>query len=118
MLSKEFVSDKPVPGDMYIRHPIRMSLVGTYHQINKFFKSIGELQRIVTITDVQFGPIEQRAATANGPMKADFIAATFQLAEPSARAQRNRTQAGGAAGGAPKKAGGGENPRKEMGGEK
>ena len=62
---------------MYVRIPIRMSLVGSYHQINRFFKNIGELKRIVTISDLQLAPAEQN--NARGPLKADFIAQTFQF---------------------------------------
>ena len=68
--------------EIYYRIPIRMSLVGTYHQINKFFKSISEMQRIVTIADLVLNPTDNRGPTATGPLKADFVAYTFQLVAP------------------------------------
>ena len=38
------VRDAAQPVEMYVKIPIRMSLTGTYHQINHFFKNVGELQ--------------------------------------------------------------------------
>ena len=73
-----------VPDEMYLRIPIKMSLVGSYHQINRFFKNVGELKRIVTINDLQLatgatGPLE-----APGPLKAEFVAQTFQFLDKAA----------------------------------
>jgi type IV pilus assembly protein PilO len=94
------VREKPVTEEMFVRHPIRMSLVGQYHQINKFFKNIGELQRIVNILDLQLAPVEQKGANAGGSLKADFIAQTFQLNDARRKAggsTKVKTQATGAA---------------------
>jgi type IV pilus assembly protein PilO len=80
------VRDKAVQEEMYLRIPIRMSLVGPYHQINRFFKNVGELQRIVTITDLSLAPVDSsRGPTANGPLKADFTAQTFQFVDKPLR---------------------------------
>jgi len=75
------VRDKAVPEDMYLKIPIRMSLVGSYHQINRFFKNVSELQRIVTINDLSLTPGETRDVTKNGSLKADFVAQTFQFVD-------------------------------------
>jgi type IV pilus assembly protein PilO len=79
------IRDKGVQDEMYLRIPIRMSLVGTYHQIARFFKNVGELQRIVTIADLQLSPGESRGALGNGPLKADFVAQTFQFVDKPQR---------------------------------
>ena len=73
------VRETAVAEEIYIRIPIRMSVVGTYHQINRFFKNMSDLQRIVTISDLSLVPADSRTATANGPLKAEFVAQTFQL---------------------------------------
>ncbi len=75
------VRDEPRREEIYIRIPIKMSLVGTFHQIDKFFKNVGEMQRIVTVAELQLSPADNRSATQNGLLKADFVAQTFQLAE-------------------------------------
>ena len=77
------VRETAVPEEIYIRIPIRMSVVGNYHQINRFFKSVADLQRIVTIGDLSLLPQEGRTATGNGHLKAEFVAQTFQLLEAS-----------------------------------
>jgi type IV pilus assembly protein PilO len=77
------VRETAVPEEIYIRIPIRMSVVGNYHQINRFFKSVADLQRIVTIGDLSLQPSEARPSTSSGHLKAEFIAQTFQLLEPS-----------------------------------
>jgi len=77
------VRETAVPEEIYIRIPIRMSVVGNYHQINRFFKSVADLQRIVTIGDLSLQPSEGRPATSSGHLKAEFVAQTFQLLEAS-----------------------------------
>ena len=82
------VREPAVPDEIYLRIPIRMTVQGHYHQINKFFKNMAELQRIVTIADLSLTPADQRSSTASGPLKAEFVAQTFQLPEdrrPAAR---------------------------------
>jgi type IV pilus assembly protein PilO len=67
--------------DMYQKIPVRMSAVGSFHQINRFFKNVGELKRIVNIEDLTLGPESNNATPLNAPMllKASFVATTFQL---------------------------------------
>jgi type IV pilus assembly protein PilO len=38
--------------DFYAVIPVNMSITGTFHQISKFFYSIGQLKRIVNVRDV------------------------------------------------------------------
>jgi type IV pilus assembly protein PilO len=81
------VRQKAVAEEMYERIPISMSLIGTYHQINRFFKNIGELRRIVTIADLQLTPAAQGGSSGvksdfpEGALKADFVAQTFQFVD-------------------------------------
>ena len=74
------VRDGAQPVDMYIKIPIRMSLNGTYHQINHFFKNVGELKRIVNIEDLSLAPASD-AADLNKPvtLNAKFVATTFMF---------------------------------------
>jgi type IV pilus assembly protein PilO len=76
------VREAAQPVEMYLKIPIRMSLAGTYHQINRFFKNVGDLKRIVNIEDLQLSP----STDANGPanvnlLKANFVATTFQFVD-------------------------------------
>jgi type IV pilus assembly protein PilO len=76
------VREAAQPVEMYVKIPIRMSLLGTYHQINRFFKNVGDLKRIVNIEDLQLAP----SAETTGPstanlLKANFVATTFQFVD-------------------------------------
>ncbi|HZS36230.1 MAG TPA: type 4a pilus biogenesis protein PilO [Polyangia bacterium] len=78
------IREAAAPVEMYVKIPIRMSLVGTYHQINHFFKNVGELKRIVNIEDLNLQPNTETIATSlTAPvlLKANFVATTFQFQE-------------------------------------
>jgi len=77
------VREAAQPVEMYVKIPIRMSLIGTYHQINRFFKNVGDLKRIVNIEDLQLAPSETQVAGLTGQnlLKANFVATTFQFVD-------------------------------------
>ncbi|MBK6848062.1 MAG: type 4a pilus biogenesis protein PilO [Proteobacteria bacterium] len=63
----------------YAEIPVRMLINGTYHQINKFFYSVGQLKRIVNIQDVGLGDVQE---TAQGMLlKARFVSSTYRFLE-------------------------------------
>ncbi len=75
------------PVDMYVKIPIEMSLTGTYHQIDHFFKQVGDLKRIVNIEDLVLEPASQGAAMVldqQNLLKASFVATTFQFIDKGA----------------------------------
>ena len=77
------------PLDLYTKIPIRMTAVGSYHQINQFFKSIGDLKRIVNIEDLEMEPSLADAKDPDKtPLKASFMATTFQYKEKAAGARK------------------------------
>jgi type IV pilus assembly protein PilO len=82
-LSKvESTREAAQPVEMYVKIPIKMSLVGTYHQINHFFKQVGELKRIVNIEDLSLDPLNVGvAAEQQNQLKANFTATTFMFTD-------------------------------------
>jgi type IV pilus assembly protein PilO len=82
-LSKvESVREAALPVEMYVKIPIKMSLTGTYHQINRFFKQVGDLKRIVNIEDLSLEPVSLAVATDQQNMlKANFTATTFMFTD-------------------------------------
>jgi len=82
-LSKvESVRGAAQPVEMYVKIPIKMSLVGSYHQINRFFKQIGELKRIVNIEDLSLDPVSVGVSPDQpNPLKANFTATTFMFTD-------------------------------------
>jgi type IV pilus assembly protein PilO len=68
------------PQAFYARIPVRMAITGTFHQITKFFHSVGQLKRIVNINDLNLGT---PAVTEHGVMlRANFVASTFRFIAP------------------------------------
>ena len=90
-LSKvESVREAAQPVEMYVKIPIKMSLTGTYHQINRFFKQVGELKRIVNIEDLSLDPLALGVGAARrpNPLKANFMATTFMFTDKGAGAKK------------------------------
>jgi type IV pilus assembly protein PilO len=78
------IRDAAQPVEMYIKIPIKMSLSGTYHQINHFFKQVGDLKRIVNIENLSLEPLAQNAGAAldqTNLLRANFTATTFQFVD-------------------------------------
>ena len=68
--------------NFYAVIPVLMSISGSYHQINKFFYSVGQLKRIVNIQDVTLAAPKEGAAGV--VLKAQFVASTFRFISPKA----------------------------------
>ena len=78
------VREAAMPVEMYVKIPVKMSLIGSYHQINHFFKQVGDLKRIVNIEDLSLEPVSSGAAMAldqTNQLKANFTATTFQFVD-------------------------------------
>jgi type IV pilus assembly protein PilO len=86
------VREAAQPVEMYVKIPVKMSLTGTYHQINHFFKNIGDLKRIVNIENLTMEPVTTAVAMDQPDLlKADFIATTFQFVDKGQGANGQRT---------------------------
>jgi type IV pilus assembly protein PilO len=75
------------PLDLYIKIPVKMEVRGTYHQIARFFRNVGEMARIVNVENLSLAPDRDKspAPEAQGAappkLRAKFIAATFRFNE-------------------------------------
>jgi Tfp pilus assembly protein PilO len=73
-----------------------MSLTGTYHQINHFFKNVGDLKRIVNIENLSLEPVSQTIGMdQQNLLKADFVATTFQFVDKGTQAPGGAQKPGG-----------------------
>lgn len=92
-LSKvESVRGAAQPVEMYVKIPIKMSLTGTYHQINRFFKQVGELKRIVNIEDLSLEPMSLGLSPDQpNPLKANFTATTFMFTDKGTAPKKSGT---------------------------
>jgi type IV pilus assembly protein PilO len=63
--------------NFYAVIPVRMAISGSYHQILKFFHAVGQLKRIVNISNLTLGaPVVSEAGVK---LQATFLASTFRF---------------------------------------
>ena len=78
------------PLDLYIKIPVKMEVRGTYHQISRFFRNVGELPRIVNVENLSLAldrdkvPSGDLQGAAPPKLRAKFVAATFRFNEKAA----------------------------------
>jgi type IV pilus assembly protein PilO len=79
-----FNVENEVPEELYIKIPVRMEVRGGFHSITKFFKSVSELRRIVTVEDLALIPVRDlKDENAPTRLKARFVAATYRYQDPA-----------------------------------
>jgi type IV pilus assembly protein PilO len=57
-----FQPQPEVPKDFYAELPIKIRVVGTYHEFGEFVSGLAALPRIVTIHDVQIKPYQTNSS--------------------------------------------------------
>jgi type IV pilus assembly protein PilO len=62
------------PIDFYAELPIQMTVTGNYHQFGKFVSGLAALPRIVTVHNLNLGPLNQD----NGKMTMNLTAKTYR----------------------------------------
>ena len=75
-----FNVENEVQDELYIKIPVRMEVRGGFHAVTKFFKSVSELRRIVTVEELALIPEKETPRGGGAPtkLKARFIAATYR----------------------------------------
>jgi len=80
--------------DFYAELPIKIKLVGTYHDFGNFVSGIAALPRIVTLHDIQITPVDSKGGYDNLTM--DVTAKTYRYIEDEGGAHPAKKKAGGA----------------------
>jgi type IV pilus assembly protein PilO len=73
---KLFQPQPEVKKDFYAERPIKIRLTGSYHQFGTFVSGIAALPRIVTLHDVEIGPVT--GTTAYDQLQMDLTAKTYR----------------------------------------
>jgi type IV pilus assembly protein PilO len=76
----------------YAKIPVRLILHGRFHQISKFFYSVGKLERIINIENIEFKDVVE--AGTDVKITSEVTATTFRALEKPAQ-QPAPAQAGG-----------------------
>lgn len=78
----------------YAELPIKIRLVGSYHDFGRFVSGIAALPRIVTLNDIQISPADAKGGYDNLTM--DVTAKTYRYIEDEgAKGAKKKTAAGG-----------------------
>ena len=78
----------------YAELPIKIKLVGSYHDFGNFVSGIAALPRIVTLHDIQITPVDAKSGYDNLTM--DVTAKTYRYIEDEGGAHPAKKKAGGA----------------------
>lgn len=82
------VVDKELPEELYVRIPIKMEILGSYHSSTRFFKNVSDLRRIINVENVSIVPVRptstQEEDRTPSKVKVKFTAFTFRLPDEAA----------------------------------
>lgn len=87
-----------VPDKFYARIPMRVELSGRFHQIEKFFYGVGQLDRVINIENISL--TDPKIVGEDLVLKAEGLATAFRALEnpnaPGAGGDKRGSQMGGA----------------------
>lgn len=69
------------PKGFYAEVPVTLNLVGSYHEVAMFFQSVGDLSRIVNISNVAMGNV--KTVEGRTVLTVECLATTFRFLEGS-----------------------------------
>jgi type IV pilus assembly protein PilO len=67
--------------EAYSELPIKMQVVGTYHELGDFVSGVVALPRIVTLHDISLRPEQRRDGSGGGQLVMDLTAKTYRYLE-------------------------------------
>lgn len=83
-----------VPQDFFARVPMKLTLKGKFHQIAKFVFSVGQLDRIINIENIQ---LKNPASTDGNEVlvEVECLATAFRASRPGEATAANKRRQGG-----------------------
>lgn len=85
-----FKPDKERPKGFYAEVPVELNLVGTFPQVTSFFFAVGQLPRIVNISNVSMSGGKSNKSNDHNLLSVKCLATTFRFLEKSATQKRKR----------------------------
>ncbi len=78
-----------VPREFYAKVPMKLTLTGKFHQVVKFFHSVGQLDRIINIENIQLKSVKDKEADVE--VSVECLATAFRaVRQEEAGASRRR----------------------------
>lgn len=87
----EFELFKPgqeIVSDFYAEMPIKIKVLGRYHDIGAFATDVSRLSRIVTLNDMVITPIEKETQGSGGMLALEAVAKTYRYLDASELASK------------------------------
>ncbi len=84
------------PQEFYAKVPMKLTLIGKFHQVAKFFHGVGQLDRIINVEDIRI-----KAPKVNGDdvqVEVECLATAFRSSRPGDQAAKRRPGAAPGAG--------------------
>ncbi|MEK6527339.1 MAG: type 4a pilus biogenesis protein PilO [Nitrospirota bacterium] len=72
----------PNPSGLYVEIPVKVEVIGGYHELGVFFSHISRLPRIVNIADIALGVGGSKGKQEGAVLNAKFTAITFAAIVP------------------------------------
>ena len=88
---KDFSPEALRPVEFYKEYPIRMSIVGAYHDMGLFLDRISKYSRIINVSNVS---ISGNPGGGEKTIRSDFVATTFIYDEQADRADKAEAAGG------------------------
>jgi type IV pilus assembly protein PilO len=85
-----FKPDNEIVTEFYAEKPIRIRVVGNYHDMGAFATSISKLSRIVTLNDLSIAPVTVGAK--DSPLAMEVVAKTYRYLDASETAAKKAAE--------------------------
>ena len=95
MFFRSFQPGSEKSNGFYAELPIKIKLVGTYHDFGNFVSGIAALPRIVTLHDIQIAPVDASKGGYDS-LTMDVTAKTYRYIEDEGGARPAKKKTGGA----------------------
>lgn len=90
-----FQPEREIPKEFYAEEPIRIKMIGTYHQFGTFISDVASLPRVVILTmhDVSLKPVDVKSG--DNRLVLQGTVKTYRYLDDDADADTDKDQAGG-----------------------
>lgn len=76
------------PQEFYAKIPMKLTLTGKFHQVAKFFHSVGQIDRIINVEDIQIK--QPKASGDEVAVEVECLATAFRSLKPGEASKRKQ----------------------------
>jgi type IV pilus assembly protein PilO len=84
-----FEPGQPEPYDLYTRHPIRVGVTGSYHQVGRFLENVCNMERLVGISNMSVNQISEGEEMVTVEAEATIAAFTYSEKQEETDTKKN-----------------------------